>query len=59
MNEKLMALINGIGVMSELWVITYNSFMKQGMSTDDALLHTKNFMEVMLKFGNELNEEQS
>lgn len=48
MNEKLMELINGIGMMAELWSITFNSFKKQGLSDKDALKHTKEFMSVMM-----------
>lgn len=59
MNDKLIKLINGIGAMSELWVIIYSGFKKQGMTDENAMLHTKNFMEVILKFGNGLNEDQT
>ena len=44
MNEKLKELINGIGMMTEVWMISYNGFKNQGMNDKDALIHTKEFM---------------
>lgn len=49
MNEKLKELIDGIGAMAELWTITFRSFKKQGLDNKDALMHTKEFMSVMME----------
>lgn len=49
MNEKLKEFINGIGVMCETWMITYNNFVKMGLSQNDALLHTKHMTTVILE----------
>jgi hypothetical protein len=48
MNDKVLEIINGIGMLAELWTITYNSFKKQGLDNKEALTHTKEFMAVMV-----------
>lgn len=48
MNEQLKELINSIGMMTELWMITYEGFKRQGMAEKDALLHTREFMVAFL-----------
>ena len=47
-NDQVKKLIQGIGVMTELWMITYNGFKKQGLNDSDAIVHTKAFMSVMM-----------
>lgn len=47
-NDQVKQIIQGIGVMTELWSITYNGFVQQGLSPQDAIVHTKGFMSVML-----------
>lgn len=49
-NEKVNQIIQGIGVMTELWMITYNGFKSQGLTDDDAIGHTKAFMSIMMTF---------
>lgn len=49
-NEKVNQIIQGIGVMTELWMITYNGFKSQGLTDDDAIGHTKAFMLIMMTF---------
>lgn len=46
--EKLTQLIQGIGVLTELWVITFQSFKSQGMDDVSATRHTKAFMSIIL-----------
>lgn len=41
-------LIKGIGMMTELWMITYGSFKNQKLSDDEAMNHTKAYMSIML-----------
>lgn len=48
-NEQLKQLIQNLGVMTELWTITFNGFKAQGMSIDQALIHTKAFMSTMME----------
>lgn len=42
-------LIKGIGTLSELWMITFQSFKNQKMSDEDALMHTKAMMSIMVE----------
>ena len=56
-NEQVKQIIQGLGVMTELWTITYNGFIQQGMSSQDAIMHTKGFMSVML--GSFINQDSS
>lgn len=48
-NDQVNQLIQGIGMMTELWVITYNGFVNQGMSNEDAIMHTKALMSIMVE----------
>lgn len=48
MNEQLQNLIRGVGIMTELWIVTYNGFRKQGITHSEALEHTGAFMKVMI-----------
>ena len=48
MNSNLDDFIKGIGLMVEMWVVTYNSFIKTGLSESDAMKHTKAFMELVI-----------
>ena len=57
MNEKLRDMINGIGIMAELWMIAYNSFKKQGLSDTDALKHTREYMRLMIDWSQNLDAE--
>ena len=47
-NDQLNNLIQGIGIMTELWVITYNNFRSHGMNDTDAVIHTKAFMSILV-----------
>lgn len=48
-NEQVNQLIQGIGMMTELWSITYQGFIKQGMSAEEAIMHTKALMSIMVE----------
>ena len=48
-NEQVNKLIQGIGMMTELWMITYKGFKRQGLNDEESLMHTKLFMSVMLE----------
>lgn len=48
-NDAVNQLIQGIGVMAELWTITFRSFINQGFTISDAMLHTKAFMSVIIE----------
>lgn len=47
-NDKLKELCNGIGMLTEIWTITYRGFKNQGMNDTDAMLNTRGFMSAML-----------
>ena len=47
-NELVNQVIQGIGVMTELWMITYNGFKSQGLTDYDATVHTKAPMSTMM-----------
>lgn len=50
MNEKLKEFLLGIGAMTEMWMITYNNFRKQGLSHSDALEHTTAFTKTLMGY---------
>ena len=54
-NDVVNQLIKGIGVMAELWTITFRSFISQGFTVSDAMLHTKAFMSVIIENTMETN----
>lgn len=47
-NEMVKQLIQGIGLMTEIWTMTYNGFVSQGLSHNKAIEHTKAFMSIMV-----------
>ena len=47
-NEQIDQIIQGVGVMTELWTITFKNFKSQGMNDTDAVIHTKAFMSIMV-----------
>lgn len=48
-NDALEQFIQGIGMMTELHMITYQSFLSQHLTDEEALKHTKTFMTAMLE----------
>ena len=59
-NDKILEIIQSIGVMTDMWIITYRSFMEHGMPNDEAIMHTKALMGSMLEsaLGNKNTEEK-
>ena len=49
-NDAVQALINGIGLMTELWIVVYDSFTSHGMNDREAFAHTREFMSVITGF---------
>lgn len=47
-NNALTELMQGIGMLTELWTITYQGFTAQGLSEAEAMMHTKGFMAAMI-----------
>lgn len=58
-NDKLNNLIQSIGLLTELWSITYQGFKRQGMSDSDAMQHTKAFMSGMFDSFLEFSDKES
>lgn len=48
-SERMKEFLISVGLMTEIWTITYNSFKKQGFTTQDALEHTKAFMAMTIE----------
>lgn len=46
-NDAVQELINGIGLLTELWIMVYNSFISHGMDDREAFAHTREFMSVI------------
>lgn len=46
--SMLNELIKGIGMLTELWIITYKSFLNQKLSDKEAMDHTREFMSIMV-----------
>ena len=47
-SNMLNELIKTIGIMSELWMIAYNSFKNMELSDEEAINHTKAYMSVII-----------
>lgn len=47
-NSALTELMKGIGILTELWIIAYRGFTAQGLSENEAMMHTKGFMAAMI-----------
>ena len=47
-SNMLNELIKTIGMMSELWMITYNSFKNMKLSNEEAMKHTKEYMSAIM-----------
>ena len=56
-SEQINALINGLGMMTELYMIIYQNFKNQKMSDDDAIKHTKALMAVMVDYCTNLDDK--
>lgn len=47
-NDQVRQIIQGIGTLAELWLITFQSFKNQGLSDETATMHTKALMSIMV-----------
>lgn len=47
-SDQVNQLIQGIGMMTELYMITYQNFKSQKLSEEEAIKHTKAFMSIMM-----------
>lgn len=59
-SEKMMnELIQSIGVGVEMYTIAFRAFKTQGFSDDEAIKHTKAYLNTMLEYstGNQSGEE--
>lgn len=50
MNEKLNDFLGNMGVLCEVWNVTYNNFKNQGMDHKNAMEHTKGFMAAFMDY---------
>ena len=61
--DMLSELIRSIGLMTEMQIITYNSFKNQKLSDEEAMTQTKTLMSIMLHemivSGKEENNDQT
>lgn len=48
MNDGLKNFVNSMGVLCEMWTLTYSSFINQGMCAKDAMMHTQAFMTAVV-----------
>ena len=54
-SDAVNQLIQGSGVMDELWTITFKSFINQGLKVPEPMEHTKAFMSVIIENTMETN----
>ena len=47
-NEQVNQIIQGLGAITEMWMIVYNNFKQQGLNDETALAHTKALMSVAM-----------
>lgn len=47
-SDQMEQFINGLGMLTEIWTITYQGFLHQGLNPVDAMTHTKAFMSVTI-----------
>lgn len=48
-SDRMKDFLTGVGLMTEIWMVTYNGFKKQGLTDQDALAHTKAFMTMAME----------
>lgn len=44
MNNNLQNFMNNLGILCEIWTLTYNKFIQLGFDHKAAMEHTKEFM---------------
>lgn len=54
-NDQVKNIIQGIGLLTELWTITYNGFIQQGLSSSESMKHTKELISIMISTFTEPN----
>lgn len=47
-NDQVNQIIQGLGAITEMWMIVYNNFKQQGLNDEVALAHTKALMSVAM-----------
>ena len=47
-NDEVKNIIQGLGAITEMWIIVYSNFKKQGLNDETALVHTKALMSSMM-----------
>lgn len=57
MDDQLKSFINNLGVLCETWTVVYQSFLSQGLSHSDAMVHTQGFMTAFISSGSQSNKE--
>lgn len=48
MNENLQSFVNSIGLMCEIWYLTYKKFIELGFDHKRAMEHTRELMGTLL-----------
>ena len=48
MNDQVQNIINACGALTELWLISYNNFIRNGLDKEEALCHTQAMFEVVI-----------
>lgn len=48
-SDQVNQLIQGIGLITELYMITYQNFRSQKLSDEEAVKHTKAVMSIMME----------
>ena len=59
MPEKFKNFINAIGVLTEVWMMTYKSFIDHGHNHTEALTHTREFMSALMHATIANNKEEN
>ena len=57
-SSMLNELIKSMGIMSELWMIAYNSFKNMKLSDEEAMKHTKAYMSAIMHEAMSSGEEK-
>ena len=47
--KQLNDLISGMGMLTKIWTIIYQSFKEQKMTDEEAIIHTQALMATMMK----------
>ena len=56
MNDEMKLFMNNFGALCETWTLTYNNFLKQGMTAKDAMTHTQGFMTSLMTASMQLSD---